>query len=93
MYYDYGMIDEGLRDITQALAITPSETDIFLESNESNHVVMKTLIGRAYRTAADCYLALGNKNDTENALLKWAQYDTSRRTKAMNEIRRLRQSM
>lgn len=82
-HYDYGMIDEALRDISEALAVAPQ---VVPDTN-----LVGALVGHAYRTRADCFLALNQKEEAEEALLHWARCDPSRRTKAMKEIQLLRQ--
>lgn len=73
---DYGMLEEALNDVAQALAVPAAPT---------------ALEGRAWRTKADCCRALGNINEAEEALRQWAACDPACRSKAMKEIEQLRQ--
>lgn len=73
---DYGMIEEALYDISEALAVAPSEGG--------------ALVGRAWRTRADCCQALGRITDGEHALRQWAKCDPSCHAKAMKEIQILK---
>ena len=79
--YEYGMLDDALRDVSEALATT---TTFPMESS--------SLVGRAWRTQADCHVALQHVEEAEYALRQWAMCDPSCRTKAMKEIQALRES-
>ena len=76
--HEYGMLEEALRDLSDAIDIT---------NNNTNRV----LLGLAWRARADCYRALGQIAEAEEALRQWAANDPSRRTKAMKEIQEIRQ--
>lgn len=82
---DYGMFEEGLRDITEGLASVDSHGPS-IATHEA------ALMGRAWRTRADCYCSLGRTGEAEKALEQWAGYDPSSRNKADAEIKRLRQA-
>lgn len=82
---DYGMFEEGLRDITEGLASVDSHGPS-IATHEA------ALMGRAWRARADCYCSLGRTAEAEKALEQWAVYDPSSRNKADAEIKRLRQA-
>jgi hypothetical protein len=82
---DCGMFEEGLRDITEGLACVDTNRPTFATHEAA-------LIGRAWRTRADCFCSLGRVGEAENALEQWAVYDPSSRNKASAEIKRLRQA-
>lgn len=80
--YDYGMVDEALRDLAESLA--------GLNDNHNDNK-RSALEGLAWRTRADCYRAVGQIGEAEEALRQWAVCDPSRRSKAMKEIQELQQ--
>ena len=79
--YEYGMLEEALRDLSEAMAVT----------NNDNQNKNGSLLGLAWRARADCYQGLGQIGEAEEALRQWAVWDPSRRTKAMKEIQEMRQ--
>eukprot|EP00977_Amphora_coffeiformis_P027316 scaffold34603_cov212-Amphora_coffeaeformis.AAC.9 len=76
--YEYGMLEEALRDLSEAIDIT---------NNNTNRV----LVGLAWRARADCYRALGQIGEAEEALWQWAKHDPSRKTKVIKEIQEMRE--